>query len=197
MSENYEYEEKQSFTDIREALILAGIAEIEEHGPESFSLRRVAAACGVSCAAPYKHFKSKEALLSAIVSYIDEKWLLLEQHILEVFSAQSVDCLIELCLANIRFWIANPHFRAVRMMQSFTAEGVFRATTSIGDAAEGLLSDLAKKEGLSSSDAEALLYTVRSLVTGAALMLEDGALPNTPETFRMIRRVISEALSFS
>ncbi len=194
MMESYDYEEKNGATDVREALILAGIAEIEEHGPDSFSLRRVASACGVSCAAPYKHFKSKEALLSAIVAYIDEKWLLLQQHILELFPAQGMDCLTELCLANIRFWIGNPHFRAVRMRAAFTAEGVFHATTSIGGAAESLLIKLMTEKGLSEEDVRAKLYTVRSLVTGAALMLEDGSLSNTPETFRMIRREISAVL---
>ena len=44
---------------LREKLLSAGIDEIVTHGVEGFSLRRVAAACGASCAAPYKHFKNK------------------------------------------------------------------------------------------------------------------------------------------
>ena len=46
---------------IRERLIIAGIKEIELHGFNDFSLRRVAAACEVSCAAPYRHYKNKDA----------------------------------------------------------------------------------------------------------------------------------------
>ena len=41
----------------REALILAGLEELNEYGIQHFSTRRVAKACGMSCAAPYKHFK--------------------------------------------------------------------------------------------------------------------------------------------
>ena len=47
----------------RERLILAGIKVIEENGVSGFSIRRTAAECGVSCAAPYKHFKDKEDLM--------------------------------------------------------------------------------------------------------------------------------------
>lgn len=44
----------------RERLILAALDVIEEVGFARFSLRRVASVCGLSCSAPYKHFKTKE-----------------------------------------------------------------------------------------------------------------------------------------
>ena len=56
---------------IREQLLLAGIDDINQNGIQNFSVRRVANACGVSCAAPYKHFEDKPAFLAAIVDYID------------------------------------------------------------------------------------------------------------------------------
>ena len=58
----------------RERLIQAGIQELEQNGPASFSLRRVAQACGVSCAAPYRHFKDKQALLLAIAEEYNALW---------------------------------------------------------------------------------------------------------------------------
>ena len=42
---------------MRERLILAGIQEIDARGIQKFSMRQVANACGVSCAAPYQHFQ--------------------------------------------------------------------------------------------------------------------------------------------
>ena len=47
---------------VRTRLILSGMSEIEKHGVNDFSLRRVALAAQVSCAAPYRHFKDKEEL---------------------------------------------------------------------------------------------------------------------------------------
>lgn len=190
--EMYEGEERTAGNDMRESLILAGIAEIEENGPAAFSLRRVASACGVSCAAPYKHFESKEALIGAIFAYIDEKWALLEQHILTVFPKRDVACLAELCLAGVRFWIGNPHFHALRMQNRRAESAVFRDKTSVGGAAEEILWSLL--DGCSEEEKAEKLFVIRSLAAGATLMLEDGTLPNTPETFRMLRKQFEDAL---
>ena len=52
--------------NLRQALIDAGIKIINENGEEALSLRKAAAACDVSHAAPYAHFKDKDELLEAI-----------------------------------------------------------------------------------------------------------------------------------
>ena len=55
--------------DLRTALIEKAIEVIDEKGVEGLSLRKVAAACGVSEAAPYSHFANKSELLAAIESH--------------------------------------------------------------------------------------------------------------------------------
>ena len=60
-------EEEYFSESVREKLIIAGADEISRHGLTNFSLRRVAAACNISCAAPYKHFKNKEELILEIM----------------------------------------------------------------------------------------------------------------------------------
>ena len=188
--ENYDAEGLPSVMgDVREALILAGIGEIEERGLADFSLRRVASACGVSCAAPYKHFKSKDDLIGEILRYIREKWELLESHICEVCAGSDGSLLVELCLSDIRFWIGNPHFRAVHMREGREEDG---GRTRLGARAEEVLLRLSST--LPPKEATRLCFTVRSLVYGAILMLEDGSLENTPATFRMLRATLEEAL---
>ena len=59
----------------RERLILAGIQELEANGLSGFSLRKVAQRCGVSCAAPYKHFKDKGELVLAIAEHYNAQWV--------------------------------------------------------------------------------------------------------------------------
>ena len=59
--------------DLRNALIEKGIEIVNSEGLHSFSLRKVAAACGVSHAAPYSHFQSKEELLDAMQQHITDK----------------------------------------------------------------------------------------------------------------------------
>ena len=176
--------------DVREALILAGITELEEKGMDGFSLRRVATACGVSCAAPYKHFKDKDAFFSAIAAYIDEKWSLLEGHISAVVEDEE-ERLAELCLASVRFWVGNPHFRAVRMLKR---EGADR--TSLGKEAEALLHKLALQRGASEAREKRALLALRSFATSAVLMLEDGILLNTPEAFTVLKEVFKSEIKF-
>ncbi|MBD5137065.1 MAG: TetR/AcrR family transcriptional regulator [Lachnospiraceae bacterium] len=62
--------------DLRHSLIEMGIELIKQEGEESLSLRKVAAKCGVSNAAPYAHFKNKDEFLVAI-----------QQHIMNLFTA--------------------------------------------------------------------------------------------------------------
>lgn len=52
----------------RAALVAAGIALLDESGPEGLTLRRVAARAGVSHAAPAHHFTGLAGLLTAIAT---------------------------------------------------------------------------------------------------------------------------------
>ncbi|MDF2612985.1 MAG: regulatory protein TetR [Clostridia bacterium] len=51
---------------LKEEMIQKGLILINNEGIKGFSLRKVAAMCGVSHTAPYKHFKNKEELMEAI-----------------------------------------------------------------------------------------------------------------------------------
>ena len=60
--------------NLRDDLIRAGIDEINAHGANGFSIRRVAVACGVSSAAPYKHFKDKDDFIIFIIKDIRSRF---------------------------------------------------------------------------------------------------------------------------
>lgn len=98
---------------VRERLIIAGKKELEEKGAKDFSLRRVALAAGVSCAAPYRHFADKEQLIKAIVAYVREGWEMLLEHIATAYRDRPADALVEALRAGVRFWTANGDFRSI------------------------------------------------------------------------------------
>lgn len=52
--------------NLREALIEAALAMIAERGPAGFSFAEVARAAGVSPAAPYRHFRDRNALIAEV-----------------------------------------------------------------------------------------------------------------------------------
>lgn len=54
--------------DLRESLLEAAQAQLEEEGPAGLSLRKLGRHLGVTPGAPYRHFEDKEALLAAIAA---------------------------------------------------------------------------------------------------------------------------------
>ena len=52
--------------DLRQALVSSGLELIEKEGTEALSVREVARRAGVSSAAPFRHFPSRTALMTAI-----------------------------------------------------------------------------------------------------------------------------------
>lgn len=52
--------------NLREALVEATVALIEERGPLAFTLAEAARLAGVSAAAPYRHFKGRDELLQEV-----------------------------------------------------------------------------------------------------------------------------------
>ncbi len=160
---------------LREALIIAGLKEIEMHGITDFSLRRVASACGVSCAAPYRHFKNKNDLILAIITYVNDQWALLHDQIFDIFKNDRRRCLIEICIANIRFWTANPHFRSIMLIDSKELDSdQLREKSRISGASDSLLLEYFKESGLSNSESQKKLFIIRSVMYGAVQMLGNG-----------------------
>ncbi len=54
--------------DLANALVAAALAIVEQQGAEAVSLRELAASLGVSRAAPYRHFRDRDALLAAVAA---------------------------------------------------------------------------------------------------------------------------------
>ncbi len=165
----------ESYT-VREQLITAGIVELEAHGMADFSLRRVAAACNLSCAAPYKHFKGKEDLIEAIFAHIHTQLELLLRQIRQVHPDPK-EQLVESCLAYIRFCIANPHFRAILMLSG--------RRLPLADTVERLIPQCLPN--LSTQERQDKGFCIRSVAYGATLMLESGELDYDDQTMSRIK----------
>ncbi len=173
---------------IRERLTLAALAEVERFGFEGVSTRRVANACGVSCAAPYKHFKNKNELLVAVVSHINERWLERQEKTLARFADASLRRqLVELSLEYVRFMVDNPSFLAVWTAKVKTAGADYlpiKAKTS--ELSKELLARYCEEFGVPEATARAKMYVVRSLIYGAALMFCNGDLEYDENALRFV-----------
>ena len=165
---------------LKEKLLTAGIDEILAHGIKDFSLRRVAAACGASCAAPYKHFKNKDEFIKEIIKYIDEKWHDLAEQIIISYD-DPAERIAALCVANVRFKISNPlygtgldTFDPVIMVQTNDFLTTFP--------------ELCPQKKLQS------LFAVSVITAGTACLMEEKKLANFPENFDMLKKKILSEL---
>ena len=95
--------------NLRQALIDAGIRLINENGEASLSLRKVAAACDVSHAAPYAHFKDKDELMDAMKKSVTDRFTSeLEDAVKNAGSAD--EALIAMGRAYVSFFSRNPDY---------------------------------------------------------------------------------------
>ena len=95
--------------NLRQALIDAGIKIINKDGEESLSLRKAAAACNVSHAAPYAHFKDKEELIDAIKESVTGKFMKELESSAEG-AANADEALIYMGSAYITFFSKHPDY---------------------------------------------------------------------------------------
>ena len=175
---------------LRDRLIIAGANEISQHGISDFSLRRVASACNISCAAPYKHFKNKEELILEIIRYINRQWELLRDQILSLFKNDIRKQLIEVCIAYVRFWVANPNYRSLLTASEKKLDGE-KNTSSV----ENLIRTYCASIGDDAAETERTVYAIKAILYGMTAMLESGELQNSPKTYEYIRITIEKELN--
>lgn len=93
--------------NLKEELIENGLKYIDKYGTETFSMRKLADSIGVSPAAPYAHFKNREAFLSEVRTYIaDRFYTLLKETIDNCLESSRI--LLELGKSYVLFFCENP-----------------------------------------------------------------------------------------
>ncbi len=94
--------------DLRAALMSAALSLVEEHGVKGLALSDAARMAGVSVAAPYRHFKDKEALLAEIAA---EGFVLFRDALARASHSNPEDKvkrLVEMGVAYVEFRSATP-----------------------------------------------------------------------------------------
>lgn len=182
---------------VRTRLILSGIGELCVHGIADFSLRRVALAAEVSCAAPYRHFKDKDELILEIIRYIFSKWQLLSSEIESIYRESPESLIIELAAANVAFWAANGNFRSVLMLGvgEGSAGGARAELQSFDAPVISAISAFADSHALSDGERRSLEFFVTSLIYGTVMLITTGKLTDTATALKMVRATLRRTLS--
>lgn len=89
----------------RERIVDEALAELERSGVQSFSLRAVGAAVGITPMAIYRHFENKEDLLRAVGAQAFEQW---QRRVARIRSADTRDWFRRSARAYIEFALDEP-----------------------------------------------------------------------------------------
>ena len=104
-------EDKYHHGNLKQALIDAGIKIINKEGEQGLSLRKVAAACGVSHSAPYAHYKDKDELISAIKSSVTEQFTKYLYEAVDGRKEESAEkAIVAMGRSYVKFFINNPDY---------------------------------------------------------------------------------------
>ena len=109
--------------NLKNDLIERGKELILQNGIHDFSLRKLAAECNVSYAAPKNHFKDKDELIEAIINEISEEFT---EHLRSIYSAHKDDnnLLVLLGEGYVDFFINRPNYLSLFFHESAIQEKI-------------------------------------------------------------------------
>lgn len=182
-----------------EALVAATVEIIEERGVDHVSVREAAKRAGVSPGAPFRHFRSKTALMTAVA---EQAMTRLTEAVAEAQAAVGMtDPLIAfeaIGQGYLKWALSNPtHFEILssRTLIDFASSETLRAQNdALRRLMVGLLTE-AREQGQIKDDLDFdhLVLGARALVYGLARMVVDGHFPEWHAT-ETPNRAVNDAL---
>jgi AcrR family transcriptional regulator len=168
--------------DLREALIQAGLKLLSAGDPEALTLRAAAQLAGVSHAAPYRHFRDKQALVAAIAERgFRQLAAAMREELARCSSSRSRDRVLALGVGYVRFATTNPASLRVIFGGVLGAADVPPELTEAGDEAYSILrQEIARgidNGDLRQGDPDQLALASWSLVHGLSTLIINGAIP--------------------
>ena len=178
--------------NMREVLLLAGITEINTHGVTGFSIRRVATACGVSCAAPYKHFKDKKEFIASIIEFVNDEWRQRQEEILAACDSNLRLQLVEVCCGYIHFLMEKPFYRSILLLKDDEFDNLYhRPRGALSSRSQQMQAELFASRDWTAEVFQRKLHIIRGLLFGTMFMLDSGELEYTEQTMIDFRYAIN------
>ena len=179
-------------TNLREALIQAGIHEINANGVSGFSIRRVADACGVSCAAPYRHFESKRDFIAAIIDYVNDIWAQEQEEILKSCGNSLREQTLTISVEYVRFLMEHPTYRNILMLHDEGFDNLYhKKRTKFGSLSQTLNAQLQEASGYPPEVWERKLMVARALIFGMVFLYDAGEFEYNETTLEYLRYTIN------
>ena len=176
----------------REQLILAGLDELNEYGVQHFSTRRVAKACGISCAAPYKHFKDTHEFIAEIFGYVNRLYDSEQAEVLEQCKDMSSrEQLVEVSLRYIHFLTEHPAFRRIVMQNFQDCDEEYRVLRGrLSLKTDEIVTRYCEEVHMPDDVRRRKTFLVRAIIYSAALFFDNGELEYNEENMEKARALL-------
>ena len=168
--------------DLRRVLIDAALQLVGEGGPDAVSVREAARRAGVSAGAPFRHFPSRDALMTAVAEEAQRRFRAeIEAALSEAPASDPLAKFRCLGLAYLRWAMRNPtHFEIISSRRFFghdEAAEISRDNAELIGLTERALAEAFAQGQLRSPDLKRIQIAGRALVYGFARMNIDGHFP--------------------
>jgi AcrR family transcriptional regulator len=168
--------------DLKRVLIDAALALVEEGGVEAVSVREAARRAGVSPGAPFRHFPSRLALMTAVAEEAQRRFRAeIDAALAAAPPGDPLARFRSFGLAYLRWAMRNPaHFEIISSGRYFdhdSATELSRDNAEVIGMTEATLAEAFAKGQLRTPDLKAVQLAGRALVYGFARMNIDGHLP--------------------
>jgi AcrR family transcriptional regulator len=168
--------------DLRRVLIDAALQLAEEGGSAAVSMREAARRAGVSPGAPFRHFDSRDALMTAVAEEAQRLFRAeIEMALSQVPASDPLSRFRSFGLAYLRWAMRNPaHFEIISSGRYFDHDGAARLSRDNAELiamSERMLAEAFAAGALRTSELKPVLIAGRALVYGFARMNIDGHFP--------------------
>jgi AcrR family transcriptional regulator len=142
--------------DLRAVLLVAGEAELAEHGIEGFSLRGVAKRAGVSHAAPAHHFRDANGLLTALAAEGFRRFVDKQKLRQQAADKDALSLLVAAGMGYIDFAMAHPALFRLMFSSDRPDHEAEELQVAARAAYRQLVEDVARVRGAAPGQAEPL-----------------------------------------
>jgi len=168
--------------DLRRVLIDAALKLVEEGGPAAVSVREAARRAGVSAGAPFRHFASRDALMTAVAEEAQRLFRVeIEAALVAAPAGDPLSQFRNFGLAYLRWAMRNPAYFEIissgRYFDHERAEKLSRDNAELIDLTGRTLSEAFAKGQLQAADLKTVQIAGRALVYGFARMNIDRHFP--------------------
>jgi AcrR family transcriptional regulator len=166
--------------DLRAAMLRATAQMVAELGPEAVSVREVARRAGVSSGAPFHHFPTRQALMTAVAEDATHRLRQrIEAAVAEIPDSKAPRRLRALARAYLCWVVDNPaQFKVVsdRRLIEYS-EPIQQDNVAIQTLSRETLRQALRHESKKGAEIDEAMLEMRAMAYGLARMFVDGHLP--------------------